>query len=390
MAASPQQLTIASLKVGVQTCLAALDLISSSSPGSDNPDPSVLYKDFISILSLLHGSTTKLSLALKPASPTYSASLTPLKDISEQISAAAHCVHLFEPTHGLTFIQEITLVTKDVIQSVKSLLQTFIDVEASGNRTSTGKAGDEYLVRVGAIHDIINNARSGLSKDNIASVQKKLAQDHESLEDGLHEVGEMVSDHDSADRTPDDEWDDDDGWGELGIDSKKRMDADELERARKVISIITGYFFDDLMVYQVHTILRMSTLLHKRIRKDILSPPSTSPLKLPSHIIEHLDTLPPHSSALLVASDDLVSTLYAPQNPSNVSAELASFTDVVNALRSTILVILQEPTLAEHMEAMSLQGTGASKRDPRKWFETCFSQIQKAMEGLESTLNIDR
>ncbi|KAF5380978.1 hypothetical protein D9615_003953 [Tricholomella constricta] len=370
---SPQQLVIASLNVALETCSAALHVTPTVEHHSDSPDLSVLRNDFTSILSLLHGSTTKLSLALNPASPTYSASLTPLKDISEQISAVSHCVRLLDHNHGLSLNQEFTSVANDVIQSVRSLLQTFLDIETSGNRTSTGKAGDKYMIRIGTVHEIINNARSGLSKDNLASVQKKLAQDHDSLEDGLQEVGEMVTDHGSAIESADGDGWDDDGWGELGMDSRRRMDSDELERAKKV-----------------HAILRLSTLLHKRIMKDILSPPPHYPSKLPSTTVQNLDSLPRQSSALLVASDDLVSTLYTPQNPSNVLTELASFTEVINNLRSTLLLLLQEPTLVEHIEAMTLQGTSVPLKDPKKWFESCFVQIQKAMENLESTLNIDR
>ncbi|KAF8077948.1 hypothetical protein FPV67DRAFT_1685322 [Lyophyllum atratum] len=363
---APKQLAIASLNVAVETCTAALDSISTTARDTDGADVAILHTDFMSILSLLYGSTTKLSLALKPSSPTHSASLQPLKDICDQISALSHCACLFEHKHGITWVQEIASVARDVILSVRSLLQTFLDIDASGSRTSTGQAGDDYMVRIGAVHETINNARSGLSKNNVASVQKKLAQDHDSLEDGLQEVDEMTNDQGSVD-----DWEDD-GWGELGVDSKKRMDSDELERTKKI-----------------HAILRMSTLLHKRIITDILLPPSHSPLKLSPHFVQHMDSLPPHSSALLVASDDLVSTLYTPQDPSDISTELDSFIEIIDNLRATVLVLLQEPTLAEQMEAMSLKSTGVSQKDPKKWFEACFIQIRKAVDTLKSTLNTD-
>ncbi|KAG6894229.1 hypothetical protein C0993_012010 [Termitomyces sp. T159_Od127] len=149
---------------------------------------------------------------------------------------------------------------------------------------------------------------------------------------------------------PPDDWEDD-GWGELGVDSKLRMTSQELERTKKA-----------------HAILRLSTLLHKRIVKDV----STFP---------NLDSLPPLSSLLVVASDDLVSTLYTPQTPSETSKELAAFVTVIDSLRSALL----EPSLADQMQAMSLQPTQQQK-DPIKWFQACFVQIQKAADNLSSTL----
>ncbi|KAG5651598.1 hypothetical protein H0H81_008119 [Sphagnurus paluster] len=360
--ASPKQLVVASLNVAVETCSAALESISDAPHDSDGPDLAVLHKDFTSILTLLYASTTKLCLALKPISPTYSASLSPLKDISDQVSALSHCVCLLEHKHGITLIQEITSIAKEVIQSIRSLVQAFLDIEKSGQRAASGKAGDEYMVRVGAVHEIIRNARS-LSEDNLAAVKKKLAQDHSSLKDGVEEVDEMIKAHESGAEV--DVEDDSDGWDELGVE-KKQMDGEELERAKKT-----------------YAILRLSTLLHNHIIKDILSPPN---LKFSPHLIQNLDSLPPQSSTLLIASDDLISTIYAPQNPSDISTELASFTKLIGALQSIILALSQKPTLSEQLQAMSLGGT--TQKDPKKWFEMCFLQIQKAAENLKSTLSI--
>lgn len=183
-------------------------------------------------MSLLRGSTTKLSLALKPSSPTYNAALSPLKDISDQISAISHCVRLFENSQGVTLREEVTSVAKNIIQSVRSLLQTFLDIEKNGIHTSMGQAGDEYMVRIGTVHDTLNQAAS-LSTDNLTSVRKKWVQDYSTLEDGFNEVGEMAQvDPDSLEGSDEDE--EDDGWGELGLGSRK-MNAEEVERAKKVV-----------------------------------------------------------------------------------------------------------------------------------------------------------
>jgi hypothetical protein len=236
------------LSLASQTCSAALASISSDilqsktdhSSSSSRP-PSVelpvLRKDLLSLLSLLHASTTKLSLALKPSSPSYTASLAPLKDISDHVSVLSHCINLFDPTtHGATIIREAVFLIKDVIEAIRALLQTFLNIEANGTDVSTGQAGDEYMVRTGAVHDLIDKARvsNGLSKDNFVAARKKWTQDQCSLEDGLREVGEMVEDAESSDRDDEEEFGDDDGWGEMGLGPGKKMDKDELERTKKV------------------------------------------------------------------------------------------------------------------------------------------------------------
>lgn len=228
---------IVALNLVVETSNAAIESISSRKAGGVTglrTDQAVLHKDLLSLLSLIHGSTTKLSLSLKPSSPTYNASLTPLKDLSDQISALSHCVRLFSHDFGITLIQEVESVADDIIQSVRALCQTFLDIEANNTRTSTGRAGDEYMVRTGAVHDLINKARSpgGLPADNLSAVRKILTRDHASLEDALNEIGEMASNTQASSSEDMDDMEDD-GWAELGLESKK-LDAAELERAKKV------------------------------------------------------------------------------------------------------------------------------------------------------------
>ena len=135
---------------------------------------------------------------------------------------------------------------------------------------------------------------------------------------------------------------------------------------------------------QTHTILRLSTLLHGRISRDVLSYNSSGRLSDPT--VENLDQLSPLSSALLVASDDLVSTLYPPQNSTDISTELVSFTDVISRMRSTLLALLRELSLTKQLENITLQSQPTSTRDPIKWFETCLNQIDKAVLSLQNTL----
>lgn len=140
------------------------------------------------------------------------------------------------------------------------------------------------------------------------------------------------------------------------------------------------------MSLQVHVILRLSTLLHRRVIKDILSTTFQPPEVLTTNTAQHLDALPSQSSALLAASDDVISTLYAPQNQIQIIAELSSFLDVMRQLRSLLAVFYEGPSsLVEQMERVSLQGEPS--KDPKIWFNTCFDQVEKAVKSLQSTLD---
>ncbi|KAG6814341.1 hypothetical protein H0H92_010926 [Tricholoma furcatifolium] len=360
------------LQLALTACDVALESINAKIADSEDNDLQVIRTDFISLLSLIYAASTKLALALKPSSPTPTAAVAPLKDISNHVTALSHCARLLGPKYGSALTQEFVSAAKDVIISVKALVQVFIEIEAKPSIVSSGKAGDQYLVRTGAVHDIINSVKSNLSQDNVAAVRKKLLQDHASLDDGLQEVDGMITDQASIGDTSSDDWEDD-GWAELGIDSKARMTTEELERTKKA-----------------HVILRLSTILHKRIIKDILTRTHGSDAQLSLHSLKNLDALPHQSSTLAIASDEFVSTLYTPQTPSEISKELAAYVAAISSFRSIILELFQAPTLTDQLQAMSLQQTpGTPPKDLRKWFEMCFIQIQKAASNLDSTLNAD-
>lgn len=195
----------------------------------------VLHKDLISLLSLLYAATTKLSLALKPSSPTYNASLSPLKDLADHISALFHCANHFVPdTHGATLVQEVTSLVKDAIDSIRALVQKFLEIESNDSRQSSGQAGDEYMVRTATVHTVLDRARQ-LSANNLFAVRKRWSEDAASLDDGFREVADMVEEAESTDDV--DDSDDamlDDGWGEIGIGKSQKMIPEELDRTKKV------------------------------------------------------------------------------------------------------------------------------------------------------------
>ena len=95
------------------------------------------------------------------------------------------------------------------------------------------EAGEDYLVRTGTVHDMVEKARRELPADNIAAVKKRWKADRGMLEDSLEEINAMVEDAGEGDDDVNED-DLDDEWDELGFGSTKKMSDDELERTKKV------------------------------------------------------------------------------------------------------------------------------------------------------------
>jgi hypothetical protein len=188
----------------------------------------VLRKDFISLLSFIYNATTKLALALKPSAPTYSACLAVLQDLIARLSALAHCVgHCDVVTHGATLRAEMTGSAKAVINGTGHLVRVFLTAALDSGD------GGEYLIRVGELHDLVERAKM-LSEDNIGAARKRWDADRSGLEDALSEVAQMAEEEGVEGDGESAEFQDEDGWDELGIESGRKMDLEERERTKKV------------------------------------------------------------------------------------------------------------------------------------------------------------
>ncbi|KAJ7273712.1 hypothetical protein B0H12DRAFT_1228528 [Mycena haematopus] len=345
---SDQQKSVLLLKLVLETCNATLDSVPQKAASESLQ---VLHKDLVSLTSLLYAATTKLSLALKPAKPTYSASLAPVKDLADHVSALFHCANLFTPeAHGATLVQEVQSLVRDAIHSIRALVQTFLEIENSDSRQSSGQAGDEYMVRTATVHNVLARARA-LSANNLLAVRKRWSEDAASLDDGLREATDMVEEAESTD----DGEEFDDGWGDIGIGKSQKMNAEELDRTKKV-----------------HGILRLAQLMHKRILRDILA----TSQQTPNNSI--LDVLSSLSHQLLSASDELVSTLYTPQDPDRMKTELSAFRIITSDFQAS----LAKPDAPE----TQLQNLSLTLNNGSKWFDMCFVQLFKAMDALDGSL----
>lgn len=93
-------------------------------------------------------------------------------------------------------------------------------------------AGEDYLIRTGTVHDMIEKARREFPADNAAAVRKRWEADKGMLEDSLEEINGMIEDDQGEDDVGGDELDGE--WDELGFGPTKKMTEVELERAKKV------------------------------------------------------------------------------------------------------------------------------------------------------------
>jgi hypothetical protein len=280
-------------------------------------------------------------------------------------------------TQGLTVIKEYESVAKNVINAIKSLVQSLLSLPV-GKAPST----EQYLVRTGEVHEIIDRVRKagGLSLTNRDAVQRVWLQDHDSLQDGAEEIKEMckpvLSNAEGEDEGREAF---DDGWEELGIDPSQTLSPSELDRAEKVRPLSPPFFKLFILYFQVEALVKVTLLLHKRIINDILSPKSQTADDV------SLDKLAALSGSLLTASDDLISSMYSPQHLDNVASYLHSFLGVNQEFRKIILLPHEKP-LEERMDVLSVADQSGEKT--RKWLTTCFNQIEMSGAKVLATLAI--
>ncbi|KAG1875298.1 hypothetical protein C8R48DRAFT_692093 [Suillus tomentosus] len=374
-----KQKVIVALTSASETCTAALSALASRNQ-RDKSEPqtsdlAMILKDLDALLSLIYSSSTKLSLALKPSSPTYSASLPVIADLMKYTSGIAHCIHLLNPDlHGTTLIKEVQHEVTAILEALRAVVQTFLNLAARGPSIARSEsAGEEYLVRTGTLHDLITQARgtNGIPKDTISAICRRWKQDRGALEDSLRELSEMIDGAEGSDSDDVDGDDIDDGWDELGLgDAGEKMDKDELARTKNV-----------------HSVLRLTTLLHKRIFLDLLSSAPTPPP--PSFA---LDALLLQSHALLAASDELVSSLYIPQNPATIRKESLALLDIINGLQLQLRIFFPDTSsLEQQLSGLSIEGdkSASTPNKPtadKRWFDLCFDQVTKISANLVSPM----
>lgn len=98
------------------------------------------------------------------------------------------------------------------------------------------------------------------------------------------------------------------------------------------------------------------------------------------------DALVTLSTNLLTASDNLISSTYAPQQLPNVSVYLQSLRDGIKDLQRALFPSQNNQlSVEEQLDALKLSPQPGSDKS-RKWFKTCFEQVEILGAKIVETL----
>ncbi|THH10186.1 hypothetical protein EW145_g1486 [Phellinidium pouzarii] len=381
---SDKEKALAVLQLASQTCSGALaalaDSATSTQPAGVSVDESLdaRLKDFVSLLTLLYQNATKLAIALKPANLTYRAAFTPAKELALHTDALASCACSIDSTlYGGALVREVRGAAEEVLDALVALLGVYAaDAQKSGS-SDAQTPRDMYLVNTAAVHEAIERAR-GVSRSNLEAVKKRWESVLSRVDDCAKEAQEMIEEEEEESGDEEDNErdelalvDGDDDWGELdGVPSPRK----EFVKASK----------EELARLQSFTYA-----LLKRVSSVLLGPTSEFAFLSPST----LDGLLSRCDALSKTANDLVDALYVPQELETVTRQLATFSTLVNELRSTVssLGLASLLTDGEDVADFSRQTvslniqphiTEAKFAKEKKWFNVCFAQIFKCADSI--------
>ena len=118
-----------------------------------------------------------------------------------------------------------------------------------------------------------------------------------------------------------------------------------------------------------------------------------------------MDGLPGHSHTFLLAVEEVVATLYAPQDVSALRDAVAALAKAASDFRppletAQLLQLRDAPSqqedpvdeLQRKMANVTVEQTQTAKQQPRntqKWFNTCFGQVDQLSQKVLSELDGD-
>ncbi len=207
---------------------------------------------------MIYSNTTKLSIRLDPSKPTYSAALTPLKDLITHSSTLASNASSFLPNaHGRALTTEVHSTARNVLAALQVLVHTHPSLLANPSskddavavsRSSPKNGNDAYLAKTGVVHELIIQAKAeyhgpqGLSRTNLIAVRKRLQEHSKIIADAAATLENEASPSDGDDDDDDDD-DFDDGWDdpELGFTMPGKLSPEQVGLA-KTVSIRRSHF----------------------------------------------------------------------------------------------------------------------------------------------------
>lgn len=131
---------------------------------------------------------------------------------------------------------------------------------------------------------------------------------------------------------------------------------------------------------QCAKLLQWSCNLHRKIIRDLKSnlfsdlPPTS------------LDVLPRHSHSLLIASEDLVTSLYAPQDLSNVRGAVKSVERTFRSFKMSLFPS-EEDDIVDRLSEVTLEGATQLKESSLPHgYDTSYDVLEKLIDQmLDST-----
>ncbi|CAE6466782.1 unnamed protein product [Rhizoctonia solani] len=348
----------AALQQAIFSCATSLDALKASRTQvpqipEDNPSPEDVRSDFLSILTLIYARSTSLTMVLNANS--YSAAREPLTDIARDVTRLAHCAGLFTVS-GPTIRSEAVWASEEVIDCIQTYLISFTRFKAT--EASPAESEAALMLRVGSIHNTIDRIKASFSADNRSAVVKRWQSDASHIDDAMREVKEMIEEAEGGDLADPEKSEDDfdDGWGEIMDDQASKLDTHELEAAKKVMLI-----------------LRMVSLLHKRILSRIISRAVEGSLEL--------EQLLAFSTGLASGVDDIAASLWSPQDPQQISNRAAEIQKRALALRK---ILRTSGIIPPETEATDRNTSSRVDKKEIEWFHMCFAQIDKAIKNINA------
>ncbi|KAG8908512.1 hypothetical protein FRB99_005872 [Tulasnella sp. 403] len=319
-------------------------LQQSKSPSSSQPpgshELSAVHSDFVALLTLVYSHVTRVGISFKPPISS-DAAIKTVGDTSNEISRLTSCALAVPVPAGRTLRKEFIWAAQEVIESVQGLVTGLL-----GNDAET----DEYLRKVGSVHEVIEKTKTSLPATNRAAVEKLWNSNSESLDDALRECQETVDQAVLKNGDDSDSGESDDfGWDD---GEQARMSIEEIERANNI-----------------YPFLKLTTVLHRRLIKHYSSLVDLSNAELDNKLM--------FSTNLVAGFDDLVSSLMPTQEEDAIKAEMHTIVDLVHSIKGEFDV----ESVTRDLGASALGEAPGSSGDTltsRKWFQICFEQIDKA------------
>ena len=239
---APTQVTEALTETSV-ACATSLGVLNGLKYGKTSSDVepsslSVIRTDFMSLLALIRAHSTTLSLAFKPP-PSYDAVPRSSNDLRIDVTKITGCLRVLAASkQGITFFGQARSQAIVIVDAAQSLVRNFI--QTASIDPSLSKDDKTYLLRMGSLHDAIDECKTSFPDDNLDAVLRSWRSSISIIKDALIEYEELSEFQDDGGVDHDDDLGDDlgdgmDTWDDvLGVDTSKKLSAEEAEVAKKV------------------------------------------------------------------------------------------------------------------------------------------------------------